>query len=49
MDEKNHPIFREMNFFSDFILLGHLYVTAISNYIGVTNNSALDLARTYSF
>ena len=30
-------------------LLGHSSVTATSNYIGVTDNSALDLARTYSF
>ena len=30
-------------------LLGHSSVTGTSNYIGVTDNSALDLARTYSF
>ena len=30
-------------------LLGHSSVTATSNYTGVTDNSALDLARTYSF
>ena len=30
-------------------LLGHPFVTATSSYIGVTDNSALDLARTYSF
>ena len=30
-------------------LLGHSFVTATSSYIGVTDNSALDLARTYSF
>ena len=30
-------------------LLGHSSVTATSSYIGVTYNSALDLARTYSF
>ena len=30
-------------------LLGHSSVTATSSYIGVTDNSALDLARTYSF
>ena len=30
-------------------LLGHSSVTATSSYIGVTVNSALDLARTYSF
>ena len=30
-------------------LLGHSSVTATSNYIGVTDNSALDLVRTYSF
>ena len=30
-------------------LLGHSSVTATLNYIGVTDNSALDLARTYSF
>ena len=29
-------------------LLGHSSVTATSSYIGVTDNSALDLARTYS-
>ena len=27
----------------------HSSVTATSSYIGVTDNSALDLARTYSF
>jgi len=32
-----------------FRLLGHSSVTATSSYIGVTDNSALDLARTYSF
>ena len=30
-------------------LLGHSSVTATSSYIGVTDNSALNLARTYSF
>ena len=30
-------------------LLGHSSVTATSSYIGVTDNSVLDLARTYSF
>ena len=30
-------------------LLGHSSVTAISSYIGVTDNSALDLARTNFF
>ena len=30
-------------------LLGHSSVTTTSSYIGVTNNSALDLARTLSF
>ena len=30
-------------------LLEHSSVTATSSYIGVTDNSALDLARTYSF
>ena len=30
-------------------LLGHSSVTATSSYIGVTDNSALDLARIYSF
>ena len=30
-------------------LLGHSFVTTTSSYIGVTDNSALDLARTYSF
>ena len=30
-------------------LLGHSSVTATSSYIRVTDNSALDLARTYSF
>ena len=30
-------------------LMGHSSVTATSSYIGVTDNSALDLARTYSF
>ena len=30
-------------------LLGNFSVTATSSYIGVTDNSALDLARTYSF
>ena len=30
-------------------LLGHSSVTTTSSYIGVTDNSALDLARTYSF
>ena len=30
-------------------LLGRSSVTATSSYIGVTDNSALDLARTYSF
>ena len=30
-------------------LLGHSSVTATSSYIGVTDNSAMDLARTYSF
>ena len=30
-------------------LLGHSSFTATSSYIGVTDNSALDLARTYSF
>ena len=30
-------------------LLGHSSVTATSSYIGVTDNSALDLERTYSF
>ena len=30
-------------------LLGHSSVTATSSYIGVNDNSALDLARTYSF
>ena len=30
-------------------LLGHSSVTATSSYIGVTDNSALDLARTYGF
>ncbi len=30
-------------------LLGHSSVTATSSYIGVTDNSALDLARTFSF
>ena len=29
--------------------IGHSSVTATSSYIGVTDNSALDLARTYSF
>ena len=30
-------------------LLGHSSVTATSSYIGVSDNSAQDLARTYSF
>jgi len=30
-------------------LLEHSSVTTTSSYIGVTDNSALDLARTYSF
>ncbi len=30
-------------------LLGHSSVTATSSYIGVTDNSALDFAKTYSF
>ena len=30
-------------------LLGHFSVTATSSYIGVTDNSALNLLRTYSF
>ena len=30
-------------------LLGHSSVTGTSSYIGVTDNSALDLARNYSF
>ena len=30
-------------------LLGHSSVTATSSYIGVTDNSAMDLARVYSF
>ena len=30
-------------------LIMHSSVTATSSYIGVTDNSALDLARTYSF
>ena len=30
-------------------LLGHFSVTATSSYIGVTDNFAQDLARTYSF
>ena len=30
-------------------LLGHSSVTATSSYIGVTDNSVLDLARTYFF
>ena len=30
-------------------LLGHSSVTATSSYIGVTDNSALDLARQFSF
>ena len=30
-------------------LLGHSSVTATSNYIGVTDNSALDHAKTYGF
>ena len=30
-------------------LLGHSSVTATSSYIGVTDNFALNLARTYSF
>ncbi len=30
-------------------LLGHSFVTATSSYIGVTDNSALDLARTNTF
>ena len=30
-------------------LLGHSSVTTTSSYIGVTYNSTLDLARTYSF
>ena len=30
-------------------LLGHSSFTSTSSYIGVTDNSALDLARTYSF
>jgi len=30
-------------------LLSHSSVTATSSYIEVTDNSALDLARTYSF
>ena len=30
-------------------LPGHSFVTATSSHIGVTDNSALDLARTYSF
>ena len=30
-------------------LLGHSSVTATSSYIGVTDNSALDLARTNTF
>ena len=35
---------------SQTLLLGsHSSVTAISSYIGVTDNSALDLARIYSF
>ena len=29
--------------------VGHSSVTTTSSYIGVTDNSALDLARTYSF
>ena len=29
--------------------MGHSSVTATSSYIGVSDNSALDLARTYSF
>ncbi len=29
--------------------LGHSSVTATSSYIGVTDNSVLDLTRTYSF
>ena len=28
--------------------MGHSSVTATSNYIGVTDNSALDLVRTYN-
>ena len=31
------------------LLRSHSSVTAISSYIGVTDNSALDLARIYSF
>ena len=30
-------------------LLGHSYATVTSSYIGVTDNSALNLARTYNF
>jgi|GEM_PF-2480485 hypothetical protein len=30
-------------------LLGHSSVTATSSYIGVTDNSAMDLARQFSF
>ena len=30
-------------------LLGHSSVTATSSYIGVTDNSALDLVKNYSF
>ena len=30
-------------------LLGHSSVTTTSSYIGVTDNSALDLAKNYSF
>ena len=30
-------------------LLGHSSVTTTSSYIEVTDNSALDIARTYSF
>ncbi len=32
-----------------FRLLGHSSVTETLSYIGVTDNSALDLAMTYSF
>ena len=31
------------------LLRTHSSVTATSSYIGVTDNSAMDLARTYSF
>ena len=33
----------------NLLLRSHSSVTAISGYIGVTDNSALDLARIYSF